>query len=115
MKLQYYEHNVVQHPNYKKLTIFELGQWLVKANRSTTYQLVYRVVVLVLTLPVSTATTERSFSAMNIVKTRLRNKMEDDFLTAFLLVYIEKEIAEKFSTDTIIEDFRDMKERRVPL
>ena len=41
--------------------------------------------------------------------------MEDDFLTAFLLVYIEKEIAEKFSTDTIIEDFRDMKERRVPL
>ncbi|KAJ8775426.1 hypothetical protein K2173_023191 [Erythroxylum novogranatense] len=45
------------------------------------------VVTLVLTLPVSTATTERSFSAMKIVKTRLRNKMEDEYLSDCLLVY----------------------------
>ena len=67
-----------------------------------------------LTLPVSTATTERSFSAMRIVKTRLRNKMEDDFLTNSLIMYIEREIAEKLSIDSIIDDFRDLKERRVP-
>ena len=50
----------------------------------------YRVVTLILTLPVSTATTERSFSAMNIVKTTLRNKMKDNFLSDCILVYIEK-------------------------
>ncbi|XP_028112903.1 zinc finger MYM-type protein 1-like [Camellia sinensis] len=90
-------------------------EWLVRTNKSTIYQLVYRVITLVLTLPVSTATTERSFSAMKIVKSRLRNKMEDKFLTDSLLVYIEKEIVENFITESIIEDFRDMKERRVPL
>ena len=38
-----------------------------------------RLICLVLTLPVSTATTERAFSAMKLLKTRLRNKMKDDF------------------------------------
>ena len=47
---------------------------------------------------------------MKIVKTRLRNKMEDDFLSNCLLVYIEKEIAEKFSLDSLVDDFRDLKE-----
>jgi hypothetical protein len=51
---------------------------------------------------------------MNIVKTRLRNKIEDEFLTISLMLYIEREIAATFSTDSIIDDFRDMKEQRVP-
>jgi hypothetical protein len=55
----------------------------------------------VLTLPVSPATTERSFSAMNIVKTRLRNKIEDEFLTDFSMVYIEREVAATISKDSI--------------
>ncbi|XP_060965689.1 uncharacterized protein LOC133034594 [Cannabis sativa] len=60
----------------------------------------------------STATTKRSFSAMNIVKTTLHNKIEDEFLSDCLLVYIEREIAKKFSMDSLIDDFRDMQERR---
>ncbi|XP_020272483.1 uncharacterized protein LOC109847663 [Asparagus officinalis] len=72
MQLKHYEHNVVKESDFKTLsTISELCQWLVKANKSATYDLIFRVIVLVLTLPVSTATAERSFSAMNIVKTRL--------------------------------------------
>jgi len=87
---------------------------LVRTRRSTIYPLVHRIIVLVLTLPVSTATTERSFSAMRIVKTRLHNKMEDDFLTNSLIMYIEREIAKTLSIDSIIDDFRDLKERQVP-
>jgi len=63
----------------------------------------------VLTLPVSTATTERAFSAMNIVKTRLRNKIEDEFLMDSLIVYIEREVAATINIDSIIDDFRDSK------
>ena len=59
--------------------------------------------------------TERAFSAINIVKTRLRNRMEDDFLANYLIVYIEKEIAERFTIDMIIDDFYYMKERRAQL
>jgi hypothetical protein len=54
---------------------------------------------------VSTATAERAFSAMKLVKTRLRTKLGDDFLRYCLIVYIEREIAEKFSVEEIIETF----------
>ena len=69
----------------------------------------------VLTLPVSTATSERAFSAMKLVKTRLRKKMGDEFLRDCLIIYIEKEIAMEFTTDTLIDNFYDMKTRRVRL
>jgi hypothetical protein len=70
---------------------------------------------LILTLLVSTATTERAFSAMKIIKIRLRNQMEDDFLANYLIVYIEKEIVERFTIDMIIDDFYSMKERQTQL
>ena len=40
--------------------------------------------------------------------------MEDDFLMDSMILYIEKEIAANFGTKSIIDDFRDLKERRVP-
>jgi len=42
---------------------------------------------------------------MKIVKIGLRNWMEDDFLANYLIVYIEKEITERFTIDMIIDDF----------
>ncbi|XP_042441464.1 uncharacterized protein LOC122026815 [Zingiber officinale] len=99
IQLKHYEYNVVKRPDYKNLsTISELCQWLVKTNKSVTYNLIFRVIILMLTLPISTATTERSFSAMNIVKTRFRSKMEDTFLSDALVVYIEREIARKLES-----------------
>jgi hypothetical protein len=77
--------------------------------------LIYRLIRLVLTLPVSTATSERAFSEMKLVKTRLRNRMEDVFLRDCLVIYIEKELAIQFTTDAIIDDFYDMKMRKVRL
>ncbi|XP_042379953.1 uncharacterized protein LOC121972337 [Zingiber officinale] len=115
MQLKHYEYNVVKGSNYKNLsTISELCQWLVKTNKSITYNLIFRMIVLVLTLPVSMATSERSFSTMNIVKSRLRSKMEDAFLSDVLMVYIEREIARNVSIEAIIEDFENLKERRIP-
>ena len=72
------------------------------------------MVRLVFTFPISTATIKRAFSAMKVVKTNLRNKMENDFLTDFLMLYIEKDIASTFSLDSIVDDFEDLKECRVP-
>ncbi|XP_029151619.1 uncharacterized protein [Arachis hypogaea] len=115
-QLQHFILDVRQHPEMKNLsTIHELCRCLAETKKSKVYYLIDRLIRLILTLPVSTATTERSFSAMKIIKTRLRNKMEDDFLADSLVIYIEKEIAEKFSSDSIIEDFKSLKTRRVPL
>ena len=65
-----------------------------------------------LTLPVSTAITERTFSAMKLLKKRLRNRMEDEFLADNMIVYIEKEIAENFIIEMIMDEFYSMKNRR---
>ena len=64
-----------------------------------------------LTLPVSTAITERTFSAMKLLKKRLRNRMEDEFLADNMIVYIEKEIAENFIIEMIMDEFYSMKNR----
>ena len=88
---------------------------MAKTGKSLSYPLINRLIRLVLTLPVSIATTERAFSAMKLVKTKLRNRMEDDFLASYLITYIEKEIASSFDIDSIIDAFNDMKERRVQL
>ena len=74
--------------------------------------MVDRLIHLVLTLPVSIATTERAFSAMKHVKIRLRNRMEDEFLADNLVVYIEKEIAKNFIVEMIMDEFYFMKDRR---
>jgi len=114
IELNHYKHNVVQHLSFQALSnISELCQWLVSTRKLAIYQVVFRVIVLVLTLPVSTTTTERTFSAMNIVKTKLRNKIKDEFLTDSLMVYIEREVATTISIDSIIDDFWYSKKRRV--
>ena len=64
------------------------------------------------TFLVSTTTTEQAYSTMNIIKTRLCNKIEDEFLTDSLMLYIKKEIVATLSTNSIIDDFRDMQARR---
>ena len=40
--------------------------------------------------------------------------MKNDFLTDSLMLYIENDIALTFNLDSIIDDFEDLKERRVP-
>ena len=63
-----------------------------------------------LTLPVSTATTERVFFAMKIVKTKLRSNMDNEFLANSLITYIEKDITKLFDDDSIINIFYLKKE-----
>jgi len=78
---------------------------LIETEKSERYNLMDRLIRLVLTLLVSTATTERAFSTMKVIKTRLRNKMDDEFLAKTLVVYIEREISESFNSDLILDDF----------
>ena len=92
-------------------TISELCRGLKILKKSKIYFLIDRLIRLMLTLPVSTATTERVFSVMKLLKTRLRNRMEDEFLADNMIVYIEKEIARNFTIEMIMDEFYSMKNR----
>ncbi|KAL5828314.1 hypothetical protein ACOSQ4_020111 [Xanthoceras sorbifolium] len=94
----------------KHYKLFVSQQQVFQKMSSHHFPLIDRLIRLILTLPVSTATTERAFSAMKLVKTGLRNKMDDKFLANYVVVYIEKEIAEKISSESIIDDFMSLRE-----
>ena len=83
-----------------------------KTRKCTIYHLFDRLIQLILTLHVSTATTERAFSAMKCVKTRLHNRTEDYYLANFLITYIEKDIVRGLDIDSIIDAFNNKKECR---
>ncbi|GKB87969.1 zinc finger MYM-type protein 1-like protein [Tanacetum coccineum] len=113
-ELQHYELDVRNHPRLKKVSkLSALCKCLHETGKSKSYPLVDRLIRLILTLPVSTASSERAFSAMKIVKTRLRTKMSDDYLKHCLIIYIEREISNTFTTDMIIDAFNSRKKRRV--
>jgi hypothetical protein len=63
----------------------------VQTERHLVFALVYRLIELALILPVATATVERAFSPMKIIKTELRNKMGNDWLNHSMVCYIERE------------------------
>ncbi|XP_062118779.1 uncharacterized protein LOC133832454 [Humulus lupulus] len=58
-------------------SIGDLSQKMVETKKNIVYPLVYRLITLALILPIVTATVERVFSAMNILKNRFRNRMGD--------------------------------------
>ncbi|CAN1121573.1 Zinc finger MYM-type protein 1, partial [Linum perenne] len=105
-QLRLFQVDVPNHPSLEKLSsLAELCCKLMETGKSNQFYLVDRLIRLVLTLPVSTATGERVFSAMKIVKTRLRNKRCDDFLADSLIIYVERDISESFSLDAVLSDF----------
>ncbi|XP_012481019.1 uncharacterized protein LOC105795916 [Gossypium raimondii] len=92
--------------------ILLISQRLEETQMSKVYFLVDRLICILFTLPTLTTSTEIAFSTMKNVKTRLSNKMEDEFLTDNPVIYIEREIAETFDSDSIFSDFISLKERR---
>jgi hypothetical protein len=103
-----FDRQVIYHFIFNLVNYFSIGT-------EKLIHFINRLIWLVLTLPVSTATTERAFSAMKLVKTRLQSRMEDEFLRNCLITYIEKEIAIQFATDKLIDDFDAIQTRRVAL
>lgn len=72
---------------------------------------------LFLTLPVTTATAERSFSKLKLIKNYLRTSMGQERLSDLSLLSIEAEILEKLKSSSAIDDlinqFAEKKARKV--
>jgi len=52
------------------------------------------------------------FFVMKLIKTKLRNRMEDEFLADHIVVYIEKEIDKNFTLEMIMNKFYSISDRR---
>jgi hypothetical protein len=85
--------------------IRQLAEKLVETKKDVVYPLVYSLVTLSLILPIAVATVKRVFSAMNIVKNHLRNRMKDQWMNDCLTPYIEKNILKTISNEEIMQRF----------
>jgi hypothetical protein len=82
-----------------------LSKTMVQLERHIMFPLVYRIIKLALLLLVATATVERAFTAMKIIKTKLRNKMTDGWLNDLMVCYIDREIYKGLDLQQIIKAF----------
>jgi hAT family C-terminal dimerisation region len=80
----------------------ELSQKLMEKKKYTVYPLVYRLLTLTLILPVTTASVERAFSTMNVVKEASRNRMEDQWLNVCFVTYIERDLFKNVDNERIM-------------
>ncbi|KAL5566787.1 hypothetical protein UlMin_029951 [Ulmus minor] len=115
-QLQTYVDDLHSNDKFSELKgIADLAKRLVETRKHEVYPLVYLLIKLALTLPIATAFVERVFSAMNIVKNQMRNKMGDQWLNDCLTVYLEKDVFNAIDNEPIIQRFQNMKTRREQL
>ncbi|XP_020679943.1 uncharacterized protein LOC110097737 [Dendrobium catenatum] len=95
--------------------IGSLVEKMIQSRKEILYPLVFRLLKLALVLPVATAGVERAFSAMAIIKNRLRNGIGDQWMNDTLIAYVEKEILDCIVNDVIIHLFQNMKNRMYKL
>ncbi|KAK9676158.1 hypothetical protein RND81_11G058300 [Saponaria officinalis] len=114
LECEFFVQDVQKDPRFANTSsISELCRRMVDFGKTTLYPMIYRLICLILTLPFSTATTERAFSSMKIIKSRLRNKMNDEFLDDLMVLYIERKYADNIENDEVIAEFELRGSRRV--
>jgi hypothetical protein len=115
-QLQLFITDMREDEKFKQVnSLAELSVMLVSEKKHTKHDLVYRLLKLVLVLPVATATVERVFSIMNYVKNKLRNRMGDQYLNDCLVTFIEREFFLQVKDHDIISHYQAMRDRRVKI
>ena len=97
-------------------TISDLAKILIVNHPAvtSTYSEVCTAFILFMTIPVSVATAERSFSKLKLIKTYLRSTMGQERLTGLAMLSIESERAKKLDLEQIVDEFAERKARKVP-
>ena len=91
--------------------IGQLVEKMIEMKKNVSYPLIYLLITLALILLVTTATVERVFSTMNIIKNRLRNQIGDQWMNDCLVTYIEKDKFKTIKCEEIMQRFQNMKNR----
>ena len=85
---------------------------VVDFNMATSVPEVTAACALFLTLPVTMASAERSFSKLKLIKAYLRSTMAQERLDGLSLLAIERESAQKIDLDSIVDKFAKANARR---
>ena len=92
----------------------QLMQYILENNFQKIYPNLYITIRIMLTIPVSTVSAERSSSKLKLVKTYLRSTMSQERLSALSILSIETEIAAGVSYDNFEKIQRGLKAKSSP-
>lgn len=86
--------------------LVEVSVKLVETKKDQVYQLVYKLLKLVLLLPVATATVERNMSSVKYVEYKASNKMSGQCMNDCLVTFLEGDFFLQVQDDAIISRFQ---------
>ena len=69
------------------------------------FECLHKLLLISVTLPVTSASCERSFSKMKLIKTYLRNSMTNDRLTNLAILSIEESRTENIDSELFVDEF----------
>ncbi|XP_065862748.1 uncharacterized protein [Euphorbia lathyris] len=99
-------------PYDELMSTIEILEFVKAADCYPNVSIAYRIL---LTLPMTVASAERSFSKLKLIKTYLRSSMSQERLSGLAILSIEKEILGTMDVDIIINDFASRNARRSKL
>ncbi|XP_065659040.1 uncharacterized protein LOC136083564 [Hydra vulgaris] len=93
---------------------YDFLNYIYKEELQETYPNLVIALRIILTLPVTVASAQRSFSKLKLIKTFHRSTMVNERLSSLAMLSIENEVARTLSYEGIINEFASMKTRRKP-
>ena len=85
------------------------------AQMKDAFPIVLEVLQLAMTFPVTSASSERSFSALKKIKTCLRSKMHQERLCYLSILSIERSLSKSLNLEEVIDKFDELHPRRILL
>ena len=99
----------------EKLTINNVLKFMRANDMCSIYPNLSTLYHIFLTLPMSSAGAERSFSRLKLIKSYLRSTMTEERLSGLALLSIERQFATELDYDKVMDYFAKMKPRRKKL
>ena len=90
----------------------DILNYLMRANCFPSAIIVYRIL---LTIHITVASAERSFSKLKLLKSYLRTTMIQERLNGLAMIAIENDIPEKIKFNDLVDDFASKRPRRMAL
>nr|XP_016852320.1 PREDICTED: zinc finger MYM-type protein 1-like [Anolis carolinensis] len=78
-----------------------------------TFPNVYIALRILLTLPISVASGERSFSKLKLIKNYLRSTVSQERLNGLSTLAIENSLLDEMETDSLVQEFSKLKARKI--